>query len=104
MLAVCVPALVTRLRGSVSALDLSKIEAGKLELNPEPVNLARHISEWRLWILRLTAREKALFFVMVITGRMQCSRYFQIHRTINSGVGRWAGTRSWNCSAVLLTF
>ena len=58
MLAVCVPALVTRLRGSVSVLDLSKIEAGKLELNPEPVNLARHISEWRLWILRLTARAR----------------------------------------------
>ena len=26
-------------------LDLSKIEAGKLELNPEPVNLARFIDE-----------------------------------------------------------
>jgi signal transduction histidine kinase len=26
-------------------LDLSKIEAGKLELNPEPVNLARLIDE-----------------------------------------------------------
>jgi signal transduction histidine kinase len=27
--------------------DLSKIEAGKLELNPEPVNLARLIDDWR---------------------------------------------------------
>src|SRR5215472_16461740 len=32
-------------RASTSRLDLSKIEAGKLELNPEPVNLARLIDE-----------------------------------------------------------
>src|SRR5262245_8079895 len=84
-------------------LDLSKIEAGKLELNPEPVNLARLIDEVIGTAGQLAEKNKNRLIVEAQRGRAHrrsheaqadsaqfLEQFLQVHER---GRGRLAGTQ-----------